>query len=136
MAPRFDRPYADLAEADKDENRAAARRIPEVLAKVGLGLRGADDGDGAGPALSEAELREALALKIETLAKAEHDRWVAHRKACGWHYGPKRDDEAKIHPSMVSYAKLSEGERDKDRSNVRHYPEFIGQAGLKVVRLG
>ena len=38
MQPHLDKPYSKLAEADKEDNRAAARRIPEVLALVGLCL--------------------------------------------------------------------------------------------------
>jgi len=36
MSPRFDQDYALLEEADREDNRAAARRMPEVLALAGL----------------------------------------------------------------------------------------------------
>ena len=49
----LDKPYAELAEIDKEEKRAAARRIPGVLALVGLGLR--RDEHGAPAAVSEDE---------------------------------------------------------------------------------
>ena len=44
MQPHLDKPYAKLAEIDKEDIRAAARRIPDVLALVGLGLRQGKDG--------------------------------------------------------------------------------------------
>jgi hypothetical protein len=36
---------------------------------------------------------------------------------------------------MLPYAQLSEREKQKDRSNVRHYPEFAARAGCRIVRL-
>jgi hypothetical protein len=124
MGQRLDRPYAELADADKEENRAAAHRMARVLAIEGLGL--SND-----PARPEAALPEGL----ETMAEAEHALWVTHRSENGWTWAATRDDAAKHHPSMVPYAQLSETEKDKDRNNVRHYPKFAARAGYRIVRM-
>jgi hypothetical protein len=84
MQPNFDKPYAELAEIDKEDNRAAARRIPEVLALIGLGLRKGEDG--APAAVPKDELKAQLDENIERLAEAEHDGWMEHRSRNGWRY--------------------------------------------------
>jgi hypothetical protein len=134
MQPRIDRPYAELGEPDKEVNRAAARRIPAVLAKAGLALRRA--GEGAEPALADVDLRRLLEQGMERLAEAEHNGWMAHMAGDGWRHGAVRDDAAKRHPSMIPYAQLSEAEKEKDRNNVRYYPDFAASAGHRVVRVG
>ena len=55
---------------------------------------------------------------IESMAEAEHRRWMANRILSGWRYGPVRDNKNKIHPSIVSYARLSEAEKQKDRDTI------------------
>jgi hypothetical protein len=126
MQPRLDRPYADLGDSEKDDNRAAARRMSDVLAVAGLKLSGAS----AERAVTESALTSAM----ETMAEAEHDGWMAHRAENGWVWGEVRDDAAKRHPSMVPYARLPESEKEKDRDNVRHYGQFAARAGYRVVR--
>jgi hypothetical protein len=134
MPPESDSPYAALAEIDKEDNRAAARRIPEVLALMGLGLRGS--GAAGETAVPEAELRALIEQNIDRLAEAEHDGWMEHRAKNGWRYGEIRDDPRKRHPDMRPYAELPEGEKGKDRNSVRHYPEFVTGAQYRIVRLG
>ena len=125
MQPHLDRPYAKLADADKDDNRSAARRMGDVLAVAGLGL--SDD-----PARPRAPLPEDL----ELMAEAEHNGWMAHRIQAGWSWAATRDDAAKHHPSMLPYKQLPESEKEKDRDNVRHYADFAARAGYRIVRLG
>lgn len=125
MQPNLDRPYAELADADKQDNRAAAGRMGDVLAIAGLTL--VND-----TARTEAPLPE----DVEPMAEAEHNGWLAHRAGNGWTWAATRDDAAKHHPSMLPYARLPEREKEKDRNNIRHYPEFAARAGCRIVRLG
>ena len=124
MSPQLDRAFAELAEQDKEGNRAAARRMDEVLAKAGLTL--SND-----PNKPEAD----LPANLEAMAEAEHNGWMAQRAQTGWSWAATRDDAAKQHPSMLPYAQLSEPEKEKDRSNILHYPEFAARAGCRIVRL-
>ena len=124
MQPHLDQPYAGLAEPDKEDNRAAARRMATVLGTANLTLKPAGT---AIPAPTKT-----LETHMETLAEAEHDGWMAHRTATGWQYGETRDDAAKRHPSMVPYAALPDKEKEKDRNNIRHYPAFAAHAGLCI----
>jgi hypothetical protein len=132
MAPGLDSPFAELPEAAKDDNRAAARRMPTVLAVAGLAVAGVDD---RRHDVAPADWEAILAVYLEAMAQVEHDGWMAHRASGGWRWGPTRDDASKRHPSMIAYAGLSETEKDKDRGNVRHYPDFVARAGARIVRL-
>jgi hypothetical protein len=134
MQPNFDKPYAELAEIDKEDNRAGARRIPEVLALVGLGLRRGKDV--APAAMPEDELKAQLDQNIERLAEAEHDGWTEHRSRNGWRYAETRDDTRKLHPDMLPYAALPEREKGKDRNTIRHYPDFATRSGYRIVPIG
>jgi len=126
MQPHLDRPYEELAEPEKDENRAAARRMGDVLAVAQLAL----SKDPAGPAVTN----DTIAAALEPMAEAEHNGWMAHRAQAGWTWGETRDDAARRHPSMLPYARLSDTEKNKDRNNVRHFPDFAARAGFRIVR--
>jgi hypothetical protein len=128
MRPDLDRPYAELAEPDKEDNRAAARRMGDVLAVARLAL----SDDPAALTVSDDALRAAL----EPMAEIEHNGWMAQRAQNGWTWGEVRDDGARRHPSMRPYRELPESEKDKDRNNVRHYPDFAARAGYRIVRSG
>jgi hypothetical protein len=44
----------------------------------------------------------------------EHERWMQAKLAAGWRYGPRRDNEHKLHPCLVEYESLSFIDRAKD----------------------
>ena len=68
------------------------------------------------------------------LAKLEHDRWEAERRADGWVYGPTRDAASKRSPYLVPWEELSEDVRDLDRDAVGAIPRLLDDAGLIAVR--
>ena len=47
-------------------------------------------------------------------ASAQHDQWLAKKKADGWVYGRKKSGRKKTHPMIVPYDDLPEVERRKD----------------------
>ena len=60
--------------------------------------------------------------------KESHDTWVDSKQAQGWKWGAVRDDEEKLHPSLVPYKQLPLSERYKDylfRDIVKSYLKFI-----------
>jgi RyR domain len=134
MQPQFDKPYPELAEIDKEDNRSAARRIPEVLSLIGLGLRTGKNG--TPPAVPDDEIEAQLNQNIELLAEAEHNGWMEHRSRHGWAWAETRDDARKLHPAMLPYAELPEREKGKDRNNIRHYPDFVARAGCRISPIG
>jgi RyR domain len=117
-------PWDQLDEDLKEANRAQARDIGAKLERIGADV--SEDGSG-GPAFTFSD------EELDTLARAEHERWVAQRTEAGWHPGD-RNDTAKLHPSLVPWEELSELEQDKDRDAVRHIPDVLAEVGLRVVR--
>ena len=119
-------PWEALPEDLKESNRQQADQIPEKLKLVGRCLRPAANAKSAGIGLTPEEL--------ETLARLEHDRWMAQKLAQGWTYGPVKDSARKLHPSLVPWEDLPEAEKDKDRQPVQNIPEFLAAVGLEVYR--
>ena len=145
------RPFAELTDDEREQNRHLARAIPEKLVAAGFTLVHADNGDD-GSAFPGALL--------EQLAEDEHARWVRARIADGWHYGPVTDKVRKLHASMIRWrlngapspggtflpdelaamgpGELSEAEREKDRVMIRGIPAMLADghalahAGLAV----
>ena len=51
----------------------------------------------------------------EVLARNVHETWVQIRLKEGWKLGPRRDDDHREHPCLVSYAELPEFEKEINR---------------------
>ena len=64
---------------------------------------------------SAVSLSADLDALTEKLAENAHDLWARERIAQGWTWGEQRDDTAKKHPCLVSYAKLPDAEKKFDR---------------------
>lgn len=45
---------------------------------------------------------------------AQHEAWLAQKKADGWKYGPEKDIRTKVHPCFVPYDKLPKEQQVKD----------------------
>ena len=118
--------WADLSDDLRAANLAQARDIPRKLARVGCTAEPAS-GRRTGPrAFTDAEL-EALSIR-------EHERWARQRRRAGWRYAPARDNARKLHPCLVSWNRLPESEREKDRDVVRRIPGLLADVGLRIVR--
>jgi len=129
--PHLDKEYMYLDPVDKEPNRAAARRIPAVLALAGMGLEADPHASGHAP-----DTNEQLKLHLERLAEAEHNGWMAQRQENGWSFAKERNNKLKQHPAMVPFRELSEDYRELDRISVRNYPNIIQLAKYRIVFLG
>ena len=125
-------PYPKLPDGVKADNIAAAARIPRVLALVGLAVVAEDHP----PTLTRAKVLGILEGDMERLAEAEHDGWMEQKYRDGWTHSLVRDDKAKKHPCLVQYAALSEEDKEKDRNNVRYYPDIVEMADYEIVEAG
>ena len=132
LKPELDKPFAELSPDLQESNRAAARRIPEVLEVIGVRIVPPQQAQMRG--LSEVQLYDLLEQNMKHLAPAEHEGWMRQRREAGWSYAPARDDAQKLHPSIVPFEQLSGEDKEKDRNQVRSYPALLRQAGLVAVR--
>ena len=78
---------------------------------------------------------------LDELIQNEHNRWNAYMRADGYTVSPEvngqrlpKDTVAKIHPSLVSFAKLKPSEREKD--SVRNYTELVADYEEKAKLFG
>ncbi len=61
--------------------------------------------------------------EVETLAKMEHERWVAERSQ-------KQPD----HPDLKSWDQLPQPSKEKDIRHIHDLPEILRTGGWKIVR--
>lgn len=133
-SPAAARPWDELPDNLKEDNRAAARRIPDVLALIGLEIQKRDEL----PMASDRErdnaeqVRVLIDRNLETLSEAEHNGWMSHKMKNGWHYDPVRNDNELLHNLLVPYEQLSEEEKDKDRRSVLDYAKHVWTAGCRI----
>ena len=129
----LDLPFDELSPDMQESNRAAARRIGEVLAVAGVQIMPAHQA--LMQALSEVQLYDLVEQHMRHLAPAEHAGWMRQRIETGWRYAPVRNDAQKLHPCLVPFAELSGADKEKDRNQVRSYPALLRQAGLVAVKM-
>lgn len=61
---------------------------------------------------------------MELLTELEHIRWCRYHYLNNWRYGVPRDGrrkdpEQRIHTDLIPYSALTEGDKEKDRENIR-----------------
>jgi hypothetical protein len=122
----FLRPWEQLTEAQKDENREWARSVPAKLRGIGE-LRELRDW--------EHPLFAFTGDETEVLAEREHERWLTWRLETGWRHASDRNDDLQLHPDLVSWDELSERSREYDRSQIRNLPRQLARAGYEIYRL-
>lgn len=124
------RPWDELPETLKQSNRDQAAHMRIKLRGIGCDVEPAE-GEGLGPGAFDFTSAE-----LEALAQVEHDRWMEERIDGGWRYGPEKDVDQKLSPSLVPWSELDEGVKELDRDVVRHLPEMVSLAGYRIVRSG
>jgi hypothetical protein len=135
------KPYAELPEEEKEQNRSQVRDIPSKLAYAGCYMIPARSGE---PSFT-------LPEKVcEELASMEHTRWMRLKAQNGWRYGSETIREQKLHKCMLPWSKgdltpyegfieklgqeeLSTEEKDKDRAVIRNIGPILRIAGYTIV---
>jgi hypothetical protein len=118
-------PWADLAEVLRESNRDQAAHVAVKLAAIGHVVGPLVDWTAAGRSFADAD--------VETMARLEHERWVADRRRAGWRPGA-RDPQRRTTPYLVPWQELSEDVREKDRLFVRALPRLLASVGLQALR--
>jgi hypothetical protein len=125
-------PWGELPESLKEANRRFADSAGRTFEAAGcvlvpLSLRE-----------SEAPTFVFTADELESLARAEHDRWMSDALADGWrptnNTTEPKDAQRRFHPLLVPWEQLSEEEREKDRDTIRELPGIVELAGFRVQR--
>ena len=119
--------WESLSDDDREATLAFVDSIPEKLLTVNRRIVDATDAEPGLP-LDDAQ--------IELLARAEHHRWGSLRFRQGWTPGPRRDDDAKRHPDLVSWTTLPEETREIDRELIRAIPTLLETVGLASRPIG
>jgi hypothetical protein len=120
------KPYFELPEDEKEQNRSNVRDIPNKLASVDYVILPARSG--AAPAQFQSD-------EVEKLAKMEHERWMRQKLDAGWRPWEKTIKARKLHKDLVPWEKLPEEEKEKDRVLVRGIPRILTKAGYTMVKL-
>lgn len=135
VADEIQREFDQLDSEMRDENIAAARRMPTVLAAAGLVLRPADK-DSETPQ----EIIDHMVAHVEVLAEAEHLGWMENRLRNGWTFNIKCTKASGLRPKLrqhdclVPYTQLHEEDKQLDRDQVMMYPTFAKAAGYQIGR--
>ncbi len=120
-------PWTNLPQVLRESNRDQAAHIVFKLTAVGRSVVPLTDWASARQPFSSAE--------VETMARLEHERWVAERRRNGWLPGP-RDAVHRTTPYLVPWDELPEPVRDTDRLFVRRLPDLLASVGLQAIRRG
>jgi mutator protein MutT len=125
---RFDRLRDDLKESNRQQILYAA----EILASQGFDVKFVGD--------KEPIVQPEFTLdEVDNMAALEHGRWSIERLAAGWSPGPRKDVNAKINPSLVTWENLPDGPdgmKKYDRIAIGDYAEHLRKAGYQIVHSG
>lgn len=80
------------------------------------------------------ELDDELMELTEAIAENAHEIWAKKRRDEGWQYGPERNDSEKLHPDMVPYCELPEGEKYYDRDMALNTIRLVKKLGFSISR--
>lgn len=130
------RPWSDLSEAMREDNRRQVEHARVKAAAVGVRLVDRGTPEAAGPELGLHRQVILRRLRQEAVAEAEHRRWMASKKVDGWQYDPVRDDARSRHPDLRPWAALERSIRELDEQAVDrlvHIAQRLG-SGLRLER--
>ncbi len=143
------KPFAELPDDEKEQNRDNARDIPKKLAAIGCVML---------PARSSQRSFCLSDDELDLLAELEHDRWLRMKLEAGWQWAEATDKARRLHQDLRPWTKLSDeeaaerfggpgarnvgpGELDesskaKDRHLVEEIPEILSEIGYTIEELG
>jgi hypothetical protein len=119
--------WDELSAPERESNRAAARALPGQLGRVGYRLQPL--------ATSPQPVQQLTDDEVDALARAEHDRWSAHKQDEGYVPGDETVDDADppTHADLVPWDDLDEATRDKDRIRFVSAPALLARVGFELV---
>ncbi|HXF88066.1 MAG TPA: RyR domain-containing protein [Xanthobacteraceae bacterium] len=124
-----------LPDTLRRSNIRAADHLPAKLWTLGIDVSALEPGslprlpDSAMRLLSDDRSATADDLRLEHLARIEHERWMIDRKLDGWSYGRQRDNAKRLHPLLVHWEELkkSPDQVSKDVNVVLETLRFVAE---------
>jgi ppGpp synthetase/RelA/SpoT-type nucleotidyltranferase len=120
-------PWETLNADLKESNRRQVLWSMDVLRISGFDVR---------QGCPATEILEFTESEIETLAEAEHGRWVLERLESGWRLGGPKNLATKVSPYLVPWQELEDEAREWDRQTVRKIASRLIQLGVCITRRG
>ncbi|MCD4734502.1 MAG: AAA family ATPase [Bacteroidales bacterium] len=127
----------------KEENIAAARRIPAIIDSEKLHIVSVKDKD----FYVKIDFQDLISdnTMLNKLAVKEHEGWVKTKVESGWQFNEIRNDDRKLHDCIIGWNEtkiknngdkiiLSDKDKDKDKDAIRNYPEVLKAAGFVIVK--
>lgn len=123
----------DIGLANRRSSLAQADHIAYKLRSIGLWFRKKVDGVPA-----DVRAIDRLEAMVETLAIAEHNRWVVEKRKDGWFPAADTERESKnsfyrLHNALFPWGKLPADLKELDRAPVRNIPKFLDEAGYEII---
>jgi hypothetical protein len=120
------RPYEQLTESEKEENRRNVIDIPDKLSRIGYAIvfTGGDENPKPLPE-----------LLVNTLAEIEHERWMRSKFNEDWKQHSQTDKSLCRHKDLIDWKLLPEEEKEKDRVLVRWIPRILSKVGYRIVKM-
>lgn len=118
--------WKDLSHELKVLNRQRASNIKTYLDKTGYIVKPLADW--------ETPLTRFRHSEVELLAQDEHGYWRKERKTYENAFGLKKDQEEGMHRYYLDWNKLSDDEKETDRSAIRAIPRIYAEIGWMVVK--
>jgi len=131
MTGEFDKLFELLDEEAKEDNRAAARRIQDILAVINLKIEKTRK-SGIPDQIQNQDIMNHILYHLELLSALEHNGWWMQRLKTGWKYNETRDNKRKLHHLLKPYSELPNFEKEKDRNAIRNYPALLDKVGYRI----
>jgi len=118
--------WEKLPEDMRQSNRRQAMAVRNELASAGCRLEPQRD-------WRESPIKFSHNEK-DLLARIEHDRWYADRRAEGWKKGPEKDLDSKTHPLLESWEELKEDTKERAREDLSTLSVALAEVGFAIRR--
>lgn len=123
--------YEILDEEVKEDNRAAAKRIQEILSVINLKIEKVTESNKLD--INQKDLIvDHITHHKELLSAFEHDGWCAVRLKANWEYDEITNKENKRHKLLKPYSDIPVFEQDKDRDSISDYPKLLESFGYQI----
>ena len=126
--------WSELAEDLRNSNREQADHIAIKLRAAGLWFRKIIP-----RTVPATQPNHQLETMLETLAKSEHNRWVAEKRRQGWIAArdtarTSRNNGLRLHNFLFPWEELTDELKELDREPVRRIPDALAAAGYEVFK--